>query len=707
MYGAYCAEKIFRAGESANLRVLVLEAGGLLVTEHVQNLARIGLNAAAPIPPANDPGVARNEVWGLPWRGTVPFPGIAYCIGGRSLYWGGWAPRLTSADLSQWPVDLAKAVMDTYPLTERETGVDEKTDYISGLLNTQLQQALNAAKGQVPSVDAIEDAPLAVQGKSPASGLFSFDKYSSAPILVDAIREAAGSPDALRRLFLVPRAHVIKLNTSNGLVTQIELEVNGQRKFLSISPDCAIILAASTVESTRLALHSFPTPIMGQNLMAHLRSNTIIRIRRTAIAGIPPGATLETAALLVRGSTVGGRYHLQVTASSSPGANSEAVMWRMIPDIDLLDKTLASQDPDWVVITLRGIGEMVGNKGQAQPNNWINLSPYENDEFGAPRAWVNLGINQNDEALWKTMDDAAVALAKKLALDDPNNIEYFYGGAWQKNPPASQNVRDGLGTTHHEAGTLWAGTDPLKSVTNLSGRFHHVRNAYVAGPSLFPTLGSANPAITSLSLGRITAKAVVEAISPSVPTGFTPLLKGTSLNGWQMAGFGQFNPLGRSVESEGGIGLLWYTPEEFADFILRAEWRASSPSDNSGIFLRFPVLGSNDPQNDWKVAVDNGYEVQIDDTGFNPKNNTFNDSLHRTGAIYGLAPSAKLVSKPLGEWNLYEIQAKGQKLQVRLNGELVTEYKDTGNRPLKGHIGLQNHHQGSRVGFRNVCIQKM
>lgn len=41
MFGAYCAEKIYR---NANLRVLVLEAGSFLVSEHVQNLARIGLN---------------------------------------------------------------------------------------------------------------------------------------------------------------------------------------------------------------------------------------------------------------------------------------------------------------------------------------------------------------------------------------------------------------------------------------------------------------------------------------------------------------------------------------------------------------------------------------------------------------------------------------------------------------------------------------
>jgi hypothetical protein len=40
MYGAYCATKIFRLHPGK--RVLVLDAGRFLVSEHVQNLGRIG-----------------------------------------------------------------------------------------------------------------------------------------------------------------------------------------------------------------------------------------------------------------------------------------------------------------------------------------------------------------------------------------------------------------------------------------------------------------------------------------------------------------------------------------------------------------------------------------------------------------------------------------------------------------------------------------
>ena len=740
MFGGYCAEKIYR---HANLRVLVLDAGSYLVSEHVQNLAKIGLNAGGAVQVAfnaQDPG-PREVVWGSPWRSQVGFPGLAYCLGGRSLYWGGWSPRLTPADLAQWPNDLATSFQDApvgggaYSQTEREIGVDPATDYISGPLYDELQKKMDAvikAPGGVPTVDSVNDhdqgAPLAVQAAQPASGLFSFDKYSSAPILTEAIREAAGSPDWRRRLFLVPRAHVVKLHTGGGAVTQIELYVNGQQKFLSIGSNCAVVLASSTIESTRLALESFATPRMGRNLMAHLRSNTVVRIKRAAFGPLPKD--LQAAALLVRGSTAQGRYHLQVTAAAVTGADSEATMFRMVPDIELLDKMMASQDAESIVITFRGIGEMVGNKDpNAAKNsgavpNFIDLSD-QTDEFNMRRAWVNLVKTQQDDQFWNAMDDAAIALAQALA-GTPDNIEYFYnkdgslnspGAAWHKDPPPrslsndrndpNNKVRDGLGTTHHEAGTLWMGTNQNDSVTNTDGRFHHISNAYVAGPALFPTLGSANPSLTALTLALRTAKAIVKQSLPVEP-GFRTLGTG-GLDGWQMAGFGGFMELGANIiETIDGIGLLWYTPEQFDNFILRVDWRASFPDDNSGVFIRFPALGNTDPANDWKPAVDQGNEIQIDDTGKNPdvNPNVFNDPLHQTGAVYKLAAANVLASLPIGQWNAYEIEANGNDIKVTLNGQLVSHLQN-GNRLLKGFIGLQNHHFGSKVQFKNVRIKAL
>jgi len=510
MFGGYCAEKIYRKGASRNKRVLLLEAGGFLVSEHVQNLARIGLNVPSSV--SIDPGVPRETVWGLPWRGNQATPGLAYCVGGRSLYWGGWTPRLTAADQALWSPTLSNYLDSNYSIVESEIGVNPSTDFITGALYTALKSRLSAVGSAVANIDSVEEAPLAVQGAPPASGLFSFDKYSSAPILVDAIREAAGSPDSTRRLFLVPRAHVIRLNQSGGIVNSIEVDVNGQRKLLPVSPNCAVVLALGAIESTRVALLSFPTPLMGRNLMAHLRTNITVRIRRSAIAITLPNQ-LETAAVLVRGSTPQGRFHLQFTASASPNSTSDELLFRMIPDIDLLSTTLEAQKSDWVAITVRGLGEMQGNKLASVPNDsgsWIDLSPFEADEFGVPRVWVQLVTTPNDNNLWTFMDQAALELVQRVA-GGQGNIEYFYDGGWQSLPPSlsviSQQMRDGLGTTHHESGTLWMGAAG-SSVTDENGRFHHINNAYAADLSLFPTVGSANPVLSGLTIARKVASAI-------------------------------------------------------------------------------------------------------------------------------------------------------------------------------------------------------
>jgi hypothetical protein len=214
---------------------------------------------------------------------------------------------------------------------------------------------------------------------------------------------------------------------------------------------------------------------MGANLMGHLRSNTVVRIKRSALAALP--AALSPAAMLVRGSTPQGRYHLQVTAAAVQTPNSEATMWRMVPDIDLLQQLQNSQQADKITITLRGIGEMAPDpaSGPGKPgSSWMDLSPFERDEFGMRRGYVNLTATAADTALWNVMDQAALDLALRLA-GNAANIEYFYDNAWNAAPPPMGKVRDGLGTTHHEAGTLAMGT-----VTDTNGRFANIDNGYAA-----------------------------------------------------------------------------------------------------------------------------------------------------------------------------------------------------------------------------------
>jgi choline dehydrogenase-like flavoprotein len=509
MFGGYCADRIARSSGQRPLRVLVLEAGPFLVPTHVQNLPRAGIDVPPAILPANDGGLPRDLVWGMPWRSNVEFVGQAYCVGGKSLYWGGWCPRLEADDLTSWPPSVAAYLAQHYATLERQTGAAETTDFIQGPLFALLKARLTSlAQGAVANISSIQDPPLAVQGRSPASGLFAFDKYSSITVLTDAAREAAGQGDAARRLFIVPNAHVTRMDVQNGAVSGIHVSVNGADKYLAVNSACSVILAAGMIESTRLALASFPTggiagsgERMGRNLISHVRSNMYFKVRRSAID--PQGALpslLQTGALLVRGAATQGKFQIQVTASADIGGNSDALLYAMIPDIDQLDALLSMQQAGWISLAFRGASELRGDKTTPVPNpsgRWIDLSPFESDEFGIPRAYVQFTTSAEEQQLATVMENCMIALAQGLANGNAADLQM------------SAPQRDPLGSTYHESGTLWMGTDPQASVTDPNGRFHHVANAYCADQSLFVTVGSVNPTLTGLTLARKVTEAVI------------------------------------------------------------------------------------------------------------------------------------------------------------------------------------------------------
>ncbi|HEX2116309.1 MAG TPA: DUF1080 domain-containing protein [Alphaproteobacteria bacterium] len=170
--------------------------------------------------------------------------------------------------------------------------------------------------------------------------------------------------------------------------------------------------------------------------------------------------------------------------------------------------------------------------------------------------------------------------------------------------------------------------------------------------------------------------------------------------GWRMAGEGRFVPVADGIESEGGPGLFWYARRDFADFVLHVEWRNYAASDNSGVFIRTPALDA-----DWRPAIEQGYEIQIDDRGFDPETKRTGSALHMSGAVYRLAPASAFASYPVGAWNSFHIMAHGPEISVVLNGTQTARLTRDIGRRRSGHIALQCHHPGSRVRFRRLRIE--
>jgi hypothetical protein len=176
---------------------------------------------------------------------------------------------------------------------------------------------------------------------------------------------------------------------------------------------------------------------------------------------------------------------------------------------------------------------------------------------------------------------------------------------------------------------------------------------------------------------------------------------------WRMAGRGAFRRVGPdTVESEGGPGIWWYTRKRFADFVLLVDWRVSGSEDNSGLFVRIPALGRDDPDNDWRRAAAEGYEIQIDERGIDPATGRGGSARHLTGAVYDLAPAHRVEARPAGAWHCFRIEARGDRIEVRLDG-VVASTLVGGARSQVGYVGLQTHHPGARVCFRNLQIKPL
>ena len=183
------------------------------------------------------------------------------------------------------------------------------------------------------------------------------------------------------------------------------------------------------------------------------------------------------------------------------------------------------------------------------------------------------------------------------------------------------------------------------------------------------------------------------------------LFNGKDLSGWKMTGPGQFVIENGLMKTTGGMGLLFHEGGPIGNTTLRVVFKTEGARGNSGVVIRMPEA----PSDPW-YGVHNGYEVQIDAGG---------DEWHCTGAIYSLSKVTKRAQKPTGEWNTLDIELKGPRTRIFLNGELVNDFLEgqpvperkqwyepiRGPRPNRGFIGLQNHDAQSIVYFRSIQVR--
>ena len=241
--------------------------------------------------------------------------------------------------------------------------------------------------------------------------------------------------------------------------------------------------------------------------------------------------------------------------------------------------------------------------------------------------------------------------------------------------------------------------------------------------------------VTSLALAFLFAVQPAAAAEP--PPGFTSLFNGRDLSGWEVpAGDnGHWKVVDGVIDYDAmseatGDKSLW-TQKDYADFVLRLEWRIKeTPYVNPNV----PIIRNDGTHKKGPDGKEIKLSVPDSDSGLYLRGSSksqVNIWCWPTGSgeVYGYRMDTKLpaavragvtpranADKDVGEWNAFEITMKGDRLSVVLNGITVLEGAELPEVPAKGPIGLQ-HHGAKKDGvwtsppalvqFRNISIQEL
>src|ERR1051326_6911630 len=157
-----------------------------------------------------------------------------------------------------------------------------------------------------------------------------------------------------------------------------------------------------------------------------------------------------------------------------------------------------------------------------------------------------------------------------------------------------------------------------------------------------------------------------------------------------------------SVDRQGGILTCKGTPagyirtvDDYTNYVLRLEWRFKK-AGNSGVLLR--VVG---PDKVWPKSIE--AQLQSGEAGDfwlidEARLNTPPARVDRGTPRHRLRTRTN--EKPIGEWNQYEFTVDGDRITLKVNGEVLNE--GTGAEEAPGKIALQS--EGGEIQFRNIRL---
>ncbi len=169
-------------------------------------------------------------------------------------------------------------------------------------------------------------------------------------------------------------------------------------------------------------------------------------------------------------------------------------------------------------------------------------------------------------------------------------------------------------------------------------------------------------------------------------SGWIQLFDGKTLSGWSAPDPSRWHMTTDGVLVGEGPTSHLFSPANYTNLEFKSEVRLNH-SGNSGMYFRAAM------EKGWPK----GYEAQVENTSPDPQ---------KTGSLYNFnRVTEQLV--PDDTWWTQHIIAIGNRVIIKVNNKVVTDFVDQKRTYQSGHLALQQHNEGSVVMFRNTMVKPL
>ena len=442
-------------------------------------------------------------------------------LGGRSLTWARQSYRLSPLDFNaadhdgygeNWPVTYEEMV-PYYEKVERYAGISGESLGLMQFPDSIMQPPMEMTCGEKhfkEKVNARFDRSVTIgraailtkplNGRQPCHycgpcehGCITHSYFSSVwTTIVDA--EKTGNCDVLCDAVV---SHVTT-DKSTGLANGVAYFDRLTRAPREIRAK-AVVLSASTLESTRIMLNSGEdycnsSGALGHYVMDHSYGGAsgALPVKEDKRWAGPPqrpnGLYLPRYLNVDRAHTDGmiRGFGAQMRNGSSYGSSAAI---NRIPGFGADFKRTVRDSNDYWRFSLGTSCECLGRY-----ENYVKLDPHVKDAWGIPALHINVTWGSNEMRLFNY---SAGAAEEMLLAAGATDIRKVTTPRWP-------------GGATHEVGTARMGNDPRKSVINNWNQTHDVKNLFVTDGAAFVTTGCVNPTLTMMALARRASEHLIE-----------------------------------------------------------------------------------------------------------------------------------------------------------------------------------------------------